>query len=123
MVGSVLLVGAGALLIPLANGPFTLQVALIAAGWFLLGLSSTYDILAVSVRQAITPERLRGRVNASMTMVFWGVMPVGALLGGVLGQSLGLRSALTVGAVGVLLAALWVVVSPLRALRQIPSAA
>lgn len=122
LVVSALLTGAGALLIPLADGPRALRLGLIAAGWFLLGLSSVYDILALSLRQAITPERLRGRVNASMSVVFWGAMPFGALLGGLLGQTFGLRPALMAGAVATLLASLWVVCSPLRSLRELPPA-
>jgi MFS family permease len=123
LVGSALLTGGGALLIPLADGPRPVQLGLIAAGWFLLGLSSVYDILALSLRQAVTPERLRGRVNASMSVVFWGAMPIGALLGGLLGQAIGFRPALVAGAVGTLLASLWVVRSPLPALRKLPPAA
>lgn len=123
LVGSALLTGVGAGLIPLADGPRPVHLGLIAAGWFLLGLSAVYDILALSLRQAVTPERLRGRVNASMSVVFWGAMPIGALLGGLLGQAIGLRLALAAAAFATLLASLWVVCSPLRSLRELPATA
>jgi len=60
-----------------------------------LGLAPTaYSVNTVSLRQAITPDLLRGRVNASMRFVMWGTMPIGSLLG------------------GGLLGTLWVVFSP-----------
>ena len=45
----------------------------------------------VSLRQAITPERLQGRMNAAMRWIVWGTIPLGALLGGAIGQWIGLR--------------------------------
>ena len=70
-----------------------------------------------SLRQAVTPERLRGRVNASYAFLTSGVRPFGALLGGVLGQRVGLSPTLTVGALGILVAAAWITASPIRAIR------
>lgn len=119
MVGSVLVTGLGALAIPLAGGPPALRVGLIGLGWFLIGTSSIYDVLARSVQQATTPERLQGRVNAVLTVVFWGAMPFGALLGGGLGEAIGARPTLAVAAVGVVLAAGSVVWSPLRGMRGV----
>src|SRR3989442_7930254 len=79
-----------------------------------------YNINQVSLRQAITPHRLQGRMNATMRFLVWGTMPLGGILGGVLGASLGLRVAIAVAAAGGLLAFLWVALSPVRALRVIP---
>jgi hypothetical protein len=53
-----------------------------------------------AARQAITPDYLMGRVNAVYTVISRGFVPVGALLGGVLGETIGLRPALVVGASG-----------------------
>ncbi|HYN16749.1 MAG TPA: MFS transporter, partial [Actinomycetes bacterium] len=44
------------------------------------------------------PDRLLGRMNASYRLVGWGTMPLGALLGGVLAEALGLRAAFAVAA-------------------------
>lgn len=62
-------------------------------------------------------------MNATMRVLVWGTMPLGGLPGGFLGQEWGLRQAVGVGAVGVLLSGPWVLRSPLPALRRIPDAA
>jgi len=56
----------------------------------------------VSFRQRITPDALLGRVNSCYRMVAWGTMPLGAALGGLLGQWLGLRLVFGIFAVLVL---------------------
>ncbi|WP_116198991.1 MFS transporter [Amycolatopsis circi] len=82
-----------------------------------------YNIAQVSYRQAITPDRLLGRMNASVRFVVWGAMPLGGLLGGGLGEWLGLTGALWIGAAGPVAGALWVVCSPLRRMRDLPTGA
>ena len=57
-----------------------------------------YNIQQVSLRQAITPERLQGRMNASMRFFVWGTIPLGSLVGGALATAFGVRTALIVGA-------------------------
>jgi len=52
-----------------------------------------WNVVTVSLRQRITPDRLLGRMNASYRLVGWGTMPLGALLGGALAEALGLRGA------------------------------
>ena len=68
----------------------------------------------VSLRQAIVPDRLQGRMNATMRFAVWGTLPLGALLGGALGEAIGLRPVLALGVLGVLLGSLCVLLSPLR---------
>jgi predicted MFS family arabinose efflux permease len=92
----------------------------LTVAWFVLALSAIYDISEVSVRQAATPDRLRGRVNASFNFAFYGVMPVGALLGGLLGATIGIPATLLVAAAGLLLSPLWILLTPLRRLSQPP---
>jgi predicted MFS family arabinose efflux permease len=82
-----------------------------------------YNVTQVSFRQRLCPERLLGRMNASMRFIAWGTMPIGALLGGALGSTIGLRAALLVSAIGSSLAFLWVYFSPLRRLREVPDEA
>ena len=79
-----------------------------------------YNITQVSFRQAITPERLQGRMNSVMRFVVWGVMPLGALLGGAIASWFSLRTAMWVGAIGMSLAVLPVLLSPVRTLREMP---
>ncbi len=79
-----------------------------------------YNIVQVSYRQAICPPRLQGRMNAVMRFIVWGTIPLGALTGGVLGSTIGLRETMVVGAIGGGLAVLWIVFSPQRHLREMP---
>ena len=78
---------------------------------------SAYYVNAVSVRQALAPGHLQGRVNATMRFMAGGMQPIGALLGGALGGLIGLPLTLVVASVGMLLAFLWLLLSPVRALR------
>lgn len=106
---------------PLAAGPEWMTIGLLALGQALLGIARpVFNIAQLSLRQAITPERLQGRVNATMRFIMWGVTPVGALAGGLAGTTLGLRPTLFVASIGVLVAAVWIVRSPVFALREVP---
>ncbi len=51
-----------------------------------------WNIITVSLRQRITPDHLLGRMNATYRLFAWGVMPIGALLGGLVAELLGLRA-------------------------------
>ena len=59
-----------------------------------------HNVNQVTFRQVLTPDRLRGRVAAVFRLVIFGAMPVGTVLGGVIGEVLGLRAALLVSAAG-----------------------
>jgi MFS family permease len=110
------------LLIPLASGQTIGAVALLTTAAFLGGIGvAISNIHAVSLRQAITPNRLLGRMTASYRFLIYGTIPLGALLGGFLGEKIGLRPTLLVGALGISVAWLWVLFSPVRTLRQIPA--
>jgi MFS family permease len=83
-----------------------------------------WGINYLSLRQAITPDRLLGRMTA--TMRFFGVAaaPLGSLVGGALATGIGLRGTLlTVGVLGLLLSAAAVVWSPVRSHRTLPAPA
>ena len=94
---------------------------LIISFFFTAAGGTVYNINQVSLRQAITPDRLQGRMNASMRFVVWGTIPLGAVIGGFLGELIGLRSTLYVSAIGASLAFLWVFLSPVRKLREQPA--
>ena len=111
----------GVLLIAVAGAAPAIAVAFLMAGWFVLGSGSIYDISEVSLRQATTPDRLLGRVNATRHIAFYGFMPIGALLGGVLGAAIGLQPTILLGAVGLFLAPLWIVAGPIRRLSDPPA--
>ena len=79
------------------------------------------NVNALSLRQAVTPDHLLGRVNATGRWIAWGTIPLGALVGGILGTTIGLRETIAVSSVGGMVAVSVIAVSPLRALRVIPS--
>ena len=79
-----------------------------------------YNVTAISLMQAITPDRLLGRMNASRRFFVWGVIPLGALIGGTLASTIGLRPTLFVGAIGASLAVVPLLLSPIRSLVRVP---
>jgi MFS family permease len=79
-----------------------------------------YNIQQVSLRQAITPERLQGRMNASMRFFVWGTIPLGSLVGGALATAFSVRTAILVGACVGFVGLLPILLSPLRTLREFP---
>ncbi|MBI4493673.1 MAG: MFS transporter [Chloroflexi bacterium] len=110
--------------VPIAFAAPAFALPLLASSWLLTSLATpVYNINQVSLRQAITPLRLQGRMNATMRFVVWGTMPLGGLAGGALGTLLDLRPTIALAAAGGVLAFLWVLLSPLRKLERIPSAA
>ena len=124
-VGPAIVVGAmcgiAIILVPLApvdpNGaiPFVGLAMLISSFGVVL-----YNVTQVSMRQAITPERLQGRMNSVIRFIVWGVMPIGTLLGGAIASGFELRTAIWIGAIGVALAWLPVTLGPVKSLREVP---
>jgi MFS family permease len=116
---STLIFGASGLFFAVA--PADLAFPFFVAGAFLGGLGSViYNINQVSLRQAITPHRLQGRMNASMRFIVWGTIPLGQLVGGGIGTVLGLPTAIWVGAIGGLFAFVPILVSSVPGIEQMP---
>jgi MFS family permease len=103
---------------PFLHRNWTLGLFVVAQIGFSAGVV-IYNVTQVSFRQRLCPERLLGRMNASMRFLIWGTMPLGGLLGGVLGSTIGVRPTLLVAAIGQSLAFLWIFFSPLRSLRTV----
>ena len=108
------------LLIPLAEPGWRVGLIVLAEAAFGFGVV-VYNVAQVSFRQAICPDRLLGRMNASVRFMVFGTAPIGGLLGGVLGEVVGLRATLWIAALGVLVAVGWVLASPLRTMRDMPA--
>jgi predicted MFS family arabinose efflux permease len=124
IVGTALLNALVGLLTPLAAGPPLVAAAFLMAGQiFGDGLATVRQIAATSVRQALAPPALLGRVNASMHLLALGVAPLGALTGGVLGEWIGIRPTVWIAVVGSGLGLLWLLFSPLPSLHEIPPVA
>jgi MFS family permease len=104
-----------------AIAPSSFPLPFVVAGGLLGGFGAVvYNIAQVSFRQAITPERIQGRMNSVMRFIVWGTIPLGNLTGGVLASTIGLRETLFVGAAGGFLAVIPLVFSPIRTLRDMP---
>jgi MFS family permease len=77
----------------------TINPLVIAAAFVVGGVTNAlWNVVAVSLRQRITPDRILGRINSSYRLVAWGTRPLGAAVGGLLGELLGLRAVFTVAA-------------------------
>jgi MFS family permease len=76
--------------------------------------TSLSSVVALTLRQLRTPDHLLGRVNATMRWLSYGVIAVGAAVGGIVGDALGTRTGIALGCAGTLLTVVWVFASPLR---------
>jgi len=108
-------------LVPLAGGPHGLVLAMLFLAEFGSGLGvMILDISAASIRAALVPDRLRSRVSGAYMVVNNGVRPIGALAGGLLGTTIGLRPTLWIAVVGAIAGFLWLLPSPLPKMRELP---
>ncbi|MGX7673987.1 MFS transporter [Plantactinospora sp. DSM 117369] len=106
--------------LPFISGPKPVQAVLFGAVYLIVGLGIVVSaITSITMRQTITPSRLRGRVNASFRFVTIGVIPIGAVGAGLLGDWIGLHNALYVSAIGTPLALLWLIFSPVPKVRTL----
>jgi hypothetical protein len=112
---------AGATLIGVASGP--VAVPLVVAGQLLVGLSfPLYFVNTTSLRQAVSPRAYLGRITAAFAMISWGMIPLGALIGGLLPFWIGLRATVVVGGAGKLVGLVFLVASPVLAVRSVADA-
>ncbi|GHF06042.1 MFS transporter [Amycolatopsis deserti] len=117
-------------LVPLSTWPLQLLLPLSQPGWSVaLGVAGlvasgygivVYNVAQVSYRQAICPDRLLGRMNATVRFVVWGTMPLGGLVGGGLGELIGVRPTVWAGCSLMAVTMLPVLLSPLRKMRDLP---
>ncbi|MFN2489644.1 MAG: MFS transporter [Actinomycetota bacterium] len=98
IVGAILLAAATNLLIGVSSAAI-----FVAAMLVLLSVAGvTWNILTTSMRQSLVPDELLGRVNSAHRCLAWGAIPLGALLGGVLASTFGLRMPFLFAAVALL---------------------
>ena len=109
--------GVTSLFIPLASGATLLSAAFLIAAQLGDGFYILCEINLVSLRQSIASEHILGRVNATTQFINLGATLVGSLLGGLLGEAVGVRPILVVGAGFTLLAAVALALSPIRSLK------
>ena len=107
-------------LMPSARTGWSVYVA--AIGLAALSLGGVVRVVAQSsLQQALTPDRLLGRMSATARFVSWGGIPLGGLLGGASGSVFGATGTLWIGAAGMTLSVLPNFLSPLRTMRALPT--
>jgi MFS family permease len=125
--------GRALILSPLISGLGVLVVAAAALGapllvlaiaWLLIYTPAPlFDINQISLRQAVTAHELQGRMNATVHTAVWSAAPVGAVIGGLLGSTIGVVQTIPIAAAVCLAAPLWLLFGPVRALRAHPEPA
>jgi len=120
IVGTSILASVSWLSVPLApvSNPLPVVIAGALAGPF---FGVMFNLNQLSLRQAITPERLMGRMNSVVRFMYWGTMPAGSFAGGALATVIGIRPTLFVGIAGGTLAFVPLAVTSLARLDAIPS--
>lgn len=115
-------IGAWGLLFALAVAiPMWAVPLLVAAEFGQSFFNTIFNVNRTSLTQAIIPDNLQGRVRAATNMVGLGAFTLGAVLAGILGGTIGAGATVAVGAVGGVLPFLWLLFSPLRSVRAMPS--
>lgn len=107
----------------LLRGDPQVGVVILVTVFLLMGIGiGIANVHATSLRQVAVPKSHRGRVNAGYRLVSWGSVPLGASLGGLLASLLGPFAAMAIGGLGIPLATLWVLFSPIPRLASIADA-
>jgi MFS family permease len=124
-VGSVIAAGAavsslGLLLIPIAPVATPIPWLVVGGSVQIFGLLA-FNSTQLGLRQTLTPARLQGRMTASMRFLIQALTPVGAIVGGILGSTIGLHATLWIGAVGSFLAVVPLLIANFPAMRTIAS--
>ncbi len=108
------------LLVPLAPQSFPIPFLILSQ--VLAGAAIvTYNVNAISLMQAFTPERMLGRMNASRRFIVWGTIPLGSFAGGAIGTAIGLRPTIFLGSALACFCFIPMVFSPLRHIRELPA--
>jgi MFS family permease len=119
MIGALFLETLSRLLLPFASGTPIQAAVVLAVSQALLGLTvPLWTVSSSSLQQAVTPERLLGRVTAATRFVGWGVAPPAAFGAGLLADAIGLRPTLFASAVIAAVAFVYLLASPVRRYRH-----
>ncbi len=103
-----------------AGGPLWTRAAALAAAEFLSGVGvMLYDINNNSLQTTVIPDGMRSRVSGAYRTVNYGIRPLGAVVGGLLATTVGLRATLLLGAAGGAFALVWVLASPVPRIRSL----
>jgi MFS family permease len=110
-------------LIPLAGVLRHHAVLLLLAAQALIGFAATVQaICQLTLQQALTPDRLRGRVTATIQFIGLSLLPVGSLVGGWVGTAQGTQWVMVIGGAGTVMSSLWLAFTRVRSVRDVPAA-
>ncbi len=121
MVGSVLIRALGAVCMPLTTSVSAVGGGLLVANQLTDPAWMYYEINEVTIRQSVTPDRLLGRMNATMRTLEGAAMILGTAAGGILGELIGLRETLFVAVATIASAAIWLSLTPVGRLKRTPT--
>jgi MFS family permease len=121
---SILFVSGSPLLLLLPHSASPAALTVFVAGWLGHGFGiCVWNVNTITLRQAVTPTRLLARMNATYRMLLFGALPVGAMIGGLLGSAFGLHAALVVAVIVLTTPIAWIFFSPVFRLTEMPSVA
>jgi len=110
-------------LVPLAGGPRWVVLACLFLAEFGSGFGvMLLDISFGSISAALVPPRMRSRVSGAFNVVNYGVRPVGAFVGGLLGSAIGVRETIWIAVIGAIAGFVFLLPSPMPAMRELPDA-
>jgi MFS family permease len=90
-------------------------IPIVVASFVIISFIDTiYNVTQVSLRQILTPDRLQGRMNSVFRTAYWGAWPIGSVVGGYLGSTLGPVPAILIGGAGFAVLSLSALLTPLR---------
>ena len=124
-VGPIIVVGAILFPAPIAflafaGGPDWVAALVLGAVEFVSALGvMLFDVNLNALQTTVTPDAVRARVSGAFTTINYGIRPLGAIVGGALGTHLGIRETMVIAAVGGVLAALWLLPSPIPRVQRL----
>jgi Na+/melibiose symporter-like transporter len=127
LIGAGRLIAVGAVVFPaaialaaFASGPVWVRATALAAAEFIGGIAvMCFDVPLNALQAAVIHDQMRSRVSGAFSSINYGVRPLGAVVGGLLGTWLGVRETLLISSAGGLLAVLWLVRSPIIQVRDL----
>lgn len=124
MIVALILEAASRLVLPFAAGDEIRAAAVLMFTQALVGLTvPLWSVSFVTLQQAMTPDRLLGRVWSAASLMQWGVAPPAALGAGLLGDAIGLRPTLFIAGAIAVIAVAYIAASPVRSFRSVPQSA
>jgi MFS family permease len=109
-------------IVALAGGPLWMRIGALAAAEFVAGFAiMCFDVPLNSLQAMVIPDYMRSRVSGAFSSINYGVRPLGAVVGGGLGEWIGIRPTLIISAVGGMLAIGWLIRSPIIGLQDLSS--